>query len=346
MINSNLRSYPKVSIIIPTWNGLHLLKQSLDSVIVAKESYKGECEIIIIDNGSMDRTVDVLYDYYPSIIVEKLMTNMGFGYACNRGAEISSGELILILNNDVYVPEQIINELVDTFQSVNDVFSVCPETRLWDGNKLTDTVFSSAITFSYDDQGELIQHWMVQDGKNLLSGLSPTAYTTGAITLIDKNKFLNLGGFDHIYGLAYWEDVDICLKAWKRGWASYCTNDSHAWHKISATSGNEDDCSFKKRQMTLNYILLQLVHIDDTTTLISFIFQFFNFLSYLLKKGMFQQALDLLSSIFKNKKNIINTRKLFNSQSTSVSDKKLVYHMQQLGWKSEPVLAKFMKNKK
>lgn len=338
-------AYPGVSVVIPTWNGLRLLKQSLDQVVNAQKAYAGECEIIIVDNGSSDRTVDVLYDYYPEIVVERLEKNMGFGYACNLGVKRAKNELILFLNNDVYVPHAIIGELVDAFMGIDNVFSVCPETRLWRENMLTDTVFSSAITFSYDENGELIQHWLVDDGKNLVKGVTPTAYVTGAIQLVDKKKFLELGGFDALYGLAYWEDVDVCLKAWNHGWGSYCANDSHAWHQVSATSGNDEISAFKKRQMTLNYILLQLVHLRDPKLLLHFVFQFFSFLLYLVKTKKEKEALLFVDAIVTRKKDILEKRELNKSAKLFAFADKKIYSAPRKGWKSKSVLADYMENK-
>ncbi len=114
-----------VSIVIPTWNGLELLKQFLPSVIQAAHHYCNPTEIIIVDDGSEDDTVGWLasegfVEEQESKIADaaqsssraaphtalKLLrneTNRGFGKACNRGIEASVYPLVFLLNNDVEV---------------------------------------------------------------------------------------------------------------------------------------------------------------------------------------------------------------------------------------------------
>lgn len=263
--------YPSLNIVIPTWNGLHLLKRSLDSVVSAANKYPGDSYITIVDNGSMDRTNDVIKDYYPDINLISFEVNLGFGAACNRGAKKIQSDLVLFLNNDTYIKENFICEIVAESTRVPGFFSVCPQTNYWSENKLTNRVFSSTINFSLTKNQELIQHWAVKDFENLAKDIEPTIYGTGAALLVDRNKFLSLKGFDDIYGLAYWEDVDVCLRAWKKGWKSYCTSKVIAWHMVSATSQNQNFDS-KTFLMKRNYIIFQLIHLDGLGNKVKFIF--------------------------------------------------------------------------
>lgn len=341
-MHQNMIRFPAVSIVIPTWNGLYLLKQSIDQVVKAKNKYSGKCEIIVVDNGSMDRTIDVLVDYYPDVLIERFDINMGFGYACNRGAEIANGELILFLNNDIYIKDDLIQEMVESFLRLDDPFSLCPETRVWQGKTLTEQVFSSAIKISYDMNGELIQHWLVDNGKNIANKIETTAYGTGAVLLVDKSKFKAIGGFDPIYGLAYWEDVDICLTAWTRGWSSYCDSSIYAWHKISATSEKKGAGDFKRRHMILNYIILQLSSPMDEDLRSAFEVQLEKFLDILKNQVTGEDAnyfsgkiLELMPEILeKRKKNMLLKNDRVEIESP--------FFNPDAGWSSYPVLAELI----
>lgn len=340
-----VKTFPSVSIVVPSWNGLRLLKKTLDQIIIARDEYPGECEIIIVDNGSMDRTVDVLTDYYPNVIIEKFKKNMGFGHACNHGAAIAKGELVFFLNNDVFVPKNIVYDLVKAFCSLDNAFSICPVTYLWKDDILTDTVFSSSIRFSYSDTGELIQHWLVENGENLVTGLEPTVYATGAIFLVDKKKFQELGGFDSIYGLAYWEDVDICLKAWAHGWGSFCASDISAWHQVSATAGKDDVSDFKKQHVMLNYILLQFIHTKSSRLLLNFTLELFSFFWTLLKNKKVDTALFYLGEIVSKKDQIKNQRRRLKKLDQSYDKRTCdsLFTAPDKGWHSKPIVSEYIK---
>ncbi|MFP5263431.1 MAG: glycosyltransferase family 2 protein [Blastocatellia bacterium] len=149
---------PGVSIVIPTWNGLDLLKQFLPSVIAAANYYGkrsfAQTEIIVVDDGSVDGTVDwlaaegfqgprppdagsasevgavnhvapgaaaaespaVRRPAGPALRFIRNQTNRGFGETCNRGFEAAAYPLVLLLNNDVHLAEDAIAPLVENFQ--------------------------------------------------------------------------------------------------------------------------------------------------------------------------------------------------------------------------------------
>src|ERR1051325_4935961 len=102
-----------VSIVIPTWNGLPLLKRFLPSVVAAADRYTdrsgAEVEIIVADDGSTDATGEWLESISVGghgeaplrLRYVKNERNLGFSAACNQGAATARHPLILLLNNDV-----------------------------------------------------------------------------------------------------------------------------------------------------------------------------------------------------------------------------------------------------
>jgi GT2 family glycosyltransferase len=252
-----------LSIVIVTWNGLHLLKESLDSVVAACKTFVGESEIIIVDNGSQDRTVDVLLDFYPQIRILALGQNFGFSVGNNKGVALSRFEHVLFLNNDVKVPENFLNELFDEWTNCDENrFSLSPQSNFWEGRELTEKVFCTAIGIDLSG-GDFVQNWAVSQYQSLLEpGVHKTIYNTGAALLVNKQKYLELGGFNPLFSPAYWEDVDLCYHAWKRGWGSYVTTRTKIWHKISASSG-QLKADFKQRLMTRNFFLFYLLNVLD-----------------------------------------------------------------------------------
>jgi GT2 family glycosyltransferase len=131
---------PAVSIVIPTWNGLALLKLFLPSVLAAAERYSqtsgAGTEIVIVDDGSEDETAAWLEQQgfrhedgveskdeglppggFPAIRLRFLRSpaNEGFGSACNRGFGAAKNPLVLLLNNDVQLEPDAIAPLVENF---------------------------------------------------------------------------------------------------------------------------------------------------------------------------------------------------------------------------------------
>ena len=251
---------PAISVVIPTWNGLPLIKKYLTGILNSLDSYQGQTEVIVVDDGSIDRTTDVLHYFYPEVTVVTSLKNSGFGSACNQGVAAANHNLVLLLNNDVILNPQTVPTLIDEYLNLDDPFSLSPATYLVSEHHSDQRLFSSHIYYRYCN-GQFQQVWGVSEGVSLTSGTSETLYITGAVAVIDRTKFLELEGFDPLYGRAYWEDIDLCSRARGRGWKSYCTTNASAGHLVSASSGEQS--YFKQYQMTRNNIIYNLLYLPD-----------------------------------------------------------------------------------
>lgn len=184
-----------VSIIIVNWNGQKWLKKCLDSVY--RQTYKN-IEVVLVDNCSLDGSIENVRNFYPQVKVIENNKNFGFGKANNTGAAVSKGDLLLFLNNDTVLYEDTLKKLI-SFKINNSLNIVGPNiigpnilnkngVDVYNGKKLT-------IDFlSYPGWGER------------------TFYIDGCAFLISKNDFNNLGGFDDRYFM-YGEDIDLCWRA-------------------------------------------------------------------------------------------------------------------------------------
>ncbi|HYN86985.1 MAG TPA: glycosyltransferase, partial [Ardenticatenaceae bacterium] len=88
---------PLVSIVIPTWNGLQHLESCLPSL--QAQSYRRH-EIIVVDNGSSDATLEWLAAHWPRVRVVALACNRGFAGGVNAGLAVARGSIIALVNND------------------------------------------------------------------------------------------------------------------------------------------------------------------------------------------------------------------------------------------------------
>lgn len=226
-----------VSIVIPNWNGRELLERNFPSVYEASRCHSEENEIIIVDNGSFDGSVEFIEKNFKDVKVIKLNKNKGFGFACNCGVEESRNEIFILLNNDVKVDKYFISPLLKHFER-KDTFSV------------------SAIDLN--------------EYKNKKIPDKPVyiLYSPGGYSAYDKNKFLSLGGFHHLYFPFYGEDRDIGYRAWKMGWKNILEPQSIVYHEGESTSKRLDKRYVEKIKFR-NRIIFCLSCFDDKMLIFS-----------------------------------------------------------------------------
>ena len=228
----------KASIIIVNWNGADLLRIGLPSVIAAVKHAGVDHEIIVVDDGSSDESVNVVQNEFPTVKLVPLERNHGFGKACNIGVEHSLNPIVIMLNSDMVVEEDFLEPLLSVF-SEPDVFAVGCTIKDWDKSSLQIGLITAQFRFGFF---KVIRRSQIETMKE---GPIPTFYASGGAVAYSKEKYLLLGGFDEIYYPFYWEDVDLSYRAWKRGWKVIYQPNSVVYHKNQGTIGR----SFKK-----NYI--------------------------------------------------------------------------------------------
>lgn len=110
----------KYSVIIPVWNQGKLVTECLNTI-----PKRDDTEIIVVDDGSTDGTLQVLFDYkekiYPELIIIGYKDNKGVSYARNRGLEASSGKYVVFIDSDDYVYTKIFNEICDNYYNEADM---------------------------------------------------------------------------------------------------------------------------------------------------------------------------------------------------------------------------------
>src|SRR5262245_27704448 len=88
------------SIIILNWDGKHLLQECLPAVIEAVRCDGRNHEIVVVDNGSTDGSVDFVHRNFPLVRVLALDRNYGFSAGNNRGVDAVRTDIVVLLNND------------------------------------------------------------------------------------------------------------------------------------------------------------------------------------------------------------------------------------------------------
>ncbi len=205
----------KLSIIIITWNSLDLLQDCLFSLNVTKQSR--DVEILLVDNGSADKTVPFVRQHYPKVKIIELKKNRGVAYARNRGIEQSSGNYLLLLDNDTLVNEEAIDGMIHFMDNHSDV-GICG-CRLVDKNNRIQESYKC-----YPGINVKIANLLTRQGKHSSFVNEPANsevfepdYLIGACQMIRRELINDIGLLDEsiFYGP---EDADFCLRARNAGW--------------------------------------------------------------------------------------------------------------------------------
>ncbi|MBT8367316.1 MAG: glycosyltransferase family 2 protein [Deltaproteobacteria bacterium] len=222
-----------VSIIIPNWNGIDLLKSYLPSVLEAKTHYREKADVIVVDDASTDSSVKLLQSDFPDIKVVVHECNQGFGKACWSGAQAAEHPILIFLNSDVKVTSDFIRPLVESFEDPS-VFAASP--LIFDDKGDLSNV---TISIPYFRRGKI--RYTSFPPQQLLNNTSPlpnpwyTLFPIGAAFAVDRARFLKLQGFDDLFDPFYYEDTDLGFRAWRRDWRCIVVPEARVTHFHTGT---------------------------------------------------------------------------------------------------------------
>jgi GT2 family glycosyltransferase len=206
-----------ITIVIPNYNGAHLLRRNLPSVHAVAAEYDGKTEIIVVDDGSVDDSLSVLGSEFSNTRCIVHDVNQGFAAAIHTGIQHASYDLVFLLNSDVELHSGCLEKLEPYFE-LPDTFSTCPLILGEDGSIKRH----SWNLRSYSRGHLIIDEWDLTIARETRKKhVLRTLYASGGSMLVCRTKFLALCGFHPIFRPFYGEDFDLGIRAWYRGWASY-----------------------------------------------------------------------------------------------------------------------------
>jgi len=236
----------RASLIVLSWNGRHLLEENLPSVLIAAKYGDMGHEVLVVDNGSNDGTVEFVHERFPEVRLVSLDRNLGFGEGNNAGVKAASQPFVVFLNNDMRVEEDFLAALLDRFD--DDTFAVSSQIDFIDPAKAREETGKTAVSFV---QGRFqYAHQPITEADMRRGGI-PVFWAGGGSSAFHRDRFLWLGGFDDLYSPCYVEDTDISYRAWKMGWKVLFAPASRVHHLHRASSSKR----FSSR--SLNNLILR-----------------------------------------------------------------------------------------
>lgn len=245
---------PKVIVLILSYNGKHLLDDSIGSYL--KNDYPN-FNICVIDNGSNDDTQKFVNEKYPSVFLLRLEKNLGYSGGFNEGMkyafEKQNAEYVLITNNDVKADEKVIGELVKIAESKEEIGFVTGKVYFFDKPDTLQSVGKMEHPLLLNgghignlekDNGhyeEICERFLIDD----------------IYTLVKKSLYKKVGGYDTLFQFQC-EEFDWQLRAKENGFRIYYTPFAKLWHKDSMTMGKVS--AFKAYYDARNPMLVILKH--------------------------------------------------------------------------------------
>lgn len=242
--------------LILNYNGSKLLQEALPSIIEVAKENNIENEVVVIDNGSTDDSENIVKELFPVVKWFKASANR-FLISYNEYLVKTNHTNVFLLNNDVVLRPGSLSQLLNYFEKP-DIFSVAPLV-INPGNIPENGrtyIKWSQFRFKYE----------VVD---LKYGLTATAST--AAGLYDREKLLAMGGFDDMLYPMYGEEIDLSLRAYRRGW-NILFDPSFVIDHIGGASINKSVNKTKRRiSLVKNRHLLMIKHVHNNTKITGYI---------------------------------------------------------------------------
>lgn len=220
-MNSAKTSY-LTSIIIVTRNQLPYTRQCLQSL---REHTPQKIELIIVDNGSTDGTVEFLRSLPGARIIAN-QSNRGYAAGCNQGLAAAAGDFLVLLNNDTIVTEDWLAGLLFHARQGNSVGLVGPLSNYVAGSQRIPVGFSSLAE---------IHSFARELRRQNFGRRRETGFISGMCMLIRREVVKHIGGLDERFGCGNFEDDDFCLRAALAGFKLYIALDVFIYHHGSRT---------------------------------------------------------------------------------------------------------------
>lgn len=304
-----------VSVIIVTFNSQEYIKGCLEAV--CKTNYQ-PLEIIIIDCGSTDKTLDIIRQDFPALKIIQSEKNLGYAGGNNLGAEQARGEYLAILNPDTEVTKDWLKPLIEAVKP-KDVAVCQPKIMLSKGSNLINLTekLTHFLGFEWISDYRREDYKMSQREINSFSGCA---------FVIKKALFLKLGSFDESFFM-YYEDGDLSWKIHLMKYRILLIPDSIVYHEYKFHPNQNQQKTRKKFYFLERNRLVMIIKNYSTKTLLlllpAFLFMELGMHVYFIAKGWRKEKWQGYGWILTNLNCILQNRQA-TQKARQVSDGEIV----------------------
>lgn len=204
-------------------------------------------EIIVVDNASHDGSIERVAARFaqdPRVRILRNETNLGFGTACNRGAAVANGDVVMLLNPDCEIEHDTVARLRATLESdprigLIGALQVNAQGKVDPASRRRDPLMVRAL-MSVSGLARFASRWPGLAGVDMPSiqnapAIEPVDAVSGALMLLPHAVFERIGGFDEGYFL-HCEDLDLCRRVRDAGLRVVCANEVRVVHGKGGSS--------------------------------------------------------------------------------------------------------------
>lgn len=233
-----------IDVVIPARDHLELTESCLRHL----EAQTVPHRVIVVDDGSTDGTSERLRERWPAVVVERLDAARGFAAACNAGVAAGSGEIVVLLNNDVDCRPDFLERLVAPFDADPRAGAVAA-LMLQPGEQTIDSMGLCAdVTLGAFPRLQGLPAARAAEATPVL------ACPAGAAAAYRRTAWLDVGGLDEAM-FAYMEDFDLGLRLRAAGWRVAGAPGAIGVHLGSATHGHRSAHQRRHGGFSRGYLL-------------------------------------------------------------------------------------------
>ncbi|NQU33063.1 MAG: glycosyltransferase family 2 protein [Bacteroidetes bacterium] len=295
------KNYPLVSIITVNYNQAEVTCALIESL--NKITYPN-FEVIVVDNNSVEDDPSIIKQRYPNIIYIENPINYGFAAGNNFGLMRARGDYVLLLNNDIEVPSNFMEPLIEKLERNPKIGAVSPKIKFY---YQPDTIQYAGFTPINNITMRNASIGFREKDKGQYDVDKETAYTHGAAMMVPINVVKDVGLMSYIFFL-YYEEADWCARIANAGYSMHYVHNSYVLHKESISTGKLSP--LKIYYQNRNRIVFMRRNIQGREFYVSLCYQLLvaipkNAFSFLLK-GKFSLFFAYYRAIGWNIKNIIS----------------------------------------
>jgi GT2 family glycosyltransferase len=215
-------------IIVLNWNGWEDTRACLESL---RKTTFGNKRIVVVDNGSQDRSADRIAEHFPEVILLRSESNLGFTGGNNLGLQhalAQGAEYIMLLNNDTVVDPAFIEPLVE---ALNNHYGAVSPVVYYESKPAEPWFAGSRINWKTG----WAYHESAAAGQD---GIAQTDYVSGCALTARAITWKRIGLLDDDFFLCY-EDADWSVRAARQGEKLGVVTRSRIWHKVAIATAKQ-----------------------------------------------------------------------------------------------------------